>query len=200
LGPEIFSQILGGKLIHEKTESGAELLYLPNDPENEAVRLPLSGTASLIKSLAGLSVYLQSFASPGDVLIIDEPEMNAHPEAIAQLTELFGILVNAGVRVLVTTHSPYLVDQLSNLIEASQLSASEQCDFASQLWLKSSEALLKPEQVAVYFFRDDGAQVSVESAFDPEDLTINWDTFSDVSNRISTNFDAILERRPASGS
>ena len=200
LGPEIFSQILGGKVVHDKTESGAELSYLPNDSETEPVRLPLSSTASLIKSLAGLSVYLRSFANPGDVLIIDEPEMNAHPEAIAQLTELFGILVNAGVRVLVTTHSPYLVDQLSNLIEASQLSPSAQEAFSSQLWLKRQDALLKPEDVAVYSFRTDGADVVVESAFDRGDLTINWDTFSNVSNQISKNFDAILDQRHATGS
>src|SRR5690606_36425646 len=60
LGPEIFSQILGGKVVHDKTDSGAELSYLPNDSETEPVRLPLSSTASLIKSLAGLSVYLRS--------------------------------------------------------------------------------------------------------------------------------------------
>ena len=37
------------------------------------------------------------------MIVIDEPEMNLHPEAQAQLMELLTMLVNCGLNVLITT-------------------------------------------------------------------------------------------------
>ena len=45
--------------------------------------------------------------------------MNLHPEAQAKMTEFLAMLVKAGLRVLITTHTPYMLDHLSNLIRAA---------------------------------------------------------------------------------
>lgn len=190
--PQIMSKILGGRIAYEMTETGAALRY---EPDSLGRGVPLEGTASLVKSLAGLSVYVQSYANPDDVLIIDEPEMNAHPEAIARLMELLAILVNSGVRVILTTHSPYVVDHLSNLVYASKLSDQPRKTLASKagrLWLNDSRAILNPESLAVYSFLPSDTGVNVQPAFDEQEREIAWGTFSDVSNRMSEVFGEIL--------
>ena len=40
------------------------------------------------------------YLEPGDWLIIDEPEINLHPEAQARFTEFLAMLVNADLQIL----------------------------------------------------------------------------------------------------
>jgi len=58
----------------------------------------------MIKELAPLVFYLRYLAEPGELLIIDEPEMNLHPAAQTQIIEFLAMLVNAELHVLITTH------------------------------------------------------------------------------------------------
>ena len=155
--------------------------------------LDLHVASSLVRSVAALDLFLNhGMIRPGDVIVIDEPEMNAHPEAQIQLTELLAILVNRGVRVVVTTHSPYIMDHIGNLTKASGLTGSSRDNIVSQLKLKSPDALLPPSSVAAYLFQgDDSGSVSVQSVMS-EDGIADWSTFGDESEYLSTLFDQIL--------
>ncbi len=77
---EIFDRaILGGTVDFEgqrEERLKSPMQYSPDD----GPKLEMQASASLIRSLAGLELYLRMFAKSGDVLIIDEPEMNAHPK------------------------------------------------------------------------------------------------------------------------
>ena len=55
--------------------------------------------------------------------MIDEPELNLHPKNQRALARLVVRLVNAGVKVFITTHSDYLVKELNTLIMLHQRSA-----------------------------------------------------------------------------
>ena len=48
--------------------------------------------------------------------MVDEPELNLHPENQRRMARLFARLVNVGVKVFVTTHSDYIVKELNTLI------------------------------------------------------------------------------------
>jgi hypothetical protein len=118
--------------------------------------------------------------------------MNAHPEAQVALTELIAYLVNKGIRILVTTHSPYIVDHINNLIWARKLSAADQDDAAKKFRLGTKECFLRGTDVGAYLFdaENDEAHVSVESVFrqgDP-DAFVEWDTFSRTSVYVSNLF------------
>src|SRR5262249_37476346 len=111
------TDILGGNLeILPEDESRVswELLF----KTKEGVELEMNIASSVVKELAPLALYLRYIAQPGEMLVIDEPATNLHPEAQAQITELLAMLVNADLPVLFTTHSPYIVDHLTNLIKA----------------------------------------------------------------------------------
>lgn len=58
---------------------------------------------------------MQTFAKVGDYLIIDEPELNLHPESQKYLAILLNDLVSKGLKIIISTHSDYLIRELINL-------------------------------------------------------------------------------------
>ncbi|MCK0510167.1 AAA family ATPase [Aromatoleum buckelii] len=78
--------------------------------------LDLHLTSSTVKSLFGLWFYLEHQAQPGDVLMIDEPELNLHPTNQRQIARLIARLVNAGLHVVASTHSDYFVREINSMI------------------------------------------------------------------------------------
>ncbi len=154
--------------------------------------LQMHAAASLVRSLAGLDIYLKYFAHSGDILIIDEPEMNAHPDAQLMIMELLAILANSGITVVITTHSPYIVDHLNNLIAASTLPAVAQDTIASHCKLNRKDAFIGGDSVATYLFTEQG---TVEDIFDRTQTIIDLSSFSDTSNYVTNLYAKILESR-----
>jgi hypothetical protein len=168
------NDILLGKVEFEESGSALEVLYKPTDEINLEVKV----SAAMIKELAPLSLYLKYLAEPNDLVIIDEPEMNLHPAAQAEMTEFMGMLVNAGLNLLITTHSPYIVDHLVNLMRASDYDNQEQ--IKKHFYLEKEGAFISKDDVSVYLF-DEGTAKNLLS----ESGHIEWDTFSDVSSDIA---------------
>ena len=73
-------------------------------------------TSSTVKSLFGLWFYLEHQAEKGDVLMLDEPELNVHPLNQMRIARLLAQLVNAGLNVVISTHSDYIVRELNTQI------------------------------------------------------------------------------------
>ncbi len=180
---EQIARLTGGSLEF----ADREIVFRPSGASG--VVLPLKATASLVKSVAGLHVFL-SVATRGDVLIIDEPEMNAHPETQVLLAEIFVAAVRQGIEVVLATHSPYIVDRLSTLVEVGRLNAEARHRLRDFLALGSDDIYLLPEELAVYQFEPEGI---VNSVFDREKRTIDWSTFTTVTERESRVINAVLE-------
>ncbi|RKG58468.1 ATP-binding protein [Corallococcus sp. CA054B] len=183
--------ITGGN-IRFTGDRGEERLVLEIGAGQE---LPISVASSLSRSLAGLTHYIRSLASPGDVLLIDELEMNAHPVAQLALVELMAVMVNHGIRIIFTTHSPYIIDHLNNLLEAGRAPEAHQAKLADEFRLKTREAFLPADKVAVYAFEatSDDAEVKVTNAISPETGLITKSTFAPVTQRLSQIFNAALD-------
>jgi predicted ATPase len=145
------------------------------------VTVEIPTASSMVKELSPLVLYLYYLAKSGDWLIIDEPEMNLHPEAQARLTEFLAMLVQAGIRVLVTTHSPFIVDHLANLMKAAEHTDAESRETIRQeFFLQRTEAFIPKQDVSVYLV-DNGTATNILG----EDGLIHWDTFSDVSDKVT---------------
>lgn len=81
--------------------------------------IPISDTASGIKSMAYILRLLENrMLKRGDILVIDEPEMNLHPEWQLTFADfLVQLSKELNINVLLNTHSPYFlraVDVYSN--------------------------------------------------------------------------------------
>jgi AAA domain, putative AbiEii toxin, Type IV TA system len=138
--------------------------------------------------LAGLDVYLKLFCDRGGVLVIDEPEMNAHPDAQLKIIEFLALLVHHGVRVILTTHSPYIVDHLSNLMQASGLGEKAKKAIAPKFKLGLDEAFISPENVSVYLFSESGV---VENILDRDLGIIDLTSFSRPTEYMANLVNAI---------
>lgn len=152
------------------------------------LRIDLYNASSSIKQLAPLLLYLRYQAAPNQLLIIDEPEMNLHPEGQAKLLEALAILVNLGVHVLITTHSPYFMAHLNNLVAGDTKRPAVRKRQAQSLYMTDPRAFLSMDQVSAYEMK--GNQLC---SLKDEAHGIRWDTLSDVSVELQQRFFAIQE-------
>ncbi len=167
--------VLSGKVSITKDELNSRFIY-----EFGNKKLDLTTTSSMVKDLAIFSLYLRYVAEKGDLVIIDEPEMSLHPEAQAKLIELVCISVNRGIKFIITTHTPYIVDHLTNLISAHNSNNKDEIE--KEFFLKNRESFLPPDSLGVYLFGEDG---EVSDVFDRKENTINWGTFGKVTQKIA---------------
>lgn len=116
--------------------------------DNKPQEIPLYSASSTVKSLMNLYFYLKHLAKPGDILIIDEPELNLHPENQRKLAKLFTRLTKCGLKLLMTTHSDYLIKELNNLIILKN--DFERKSELMQEYKYSEEDMLEPDKVRVY--------------------------------------------------
>ncbi len=79
-------------------------------------QIPMYFSSSATKSLIELFFYIQHSAQKDDLLIIDEPELNLHPDNHMKIARLLAHLLNKGINIFITTHSDYLVKEINNLI------------------------------------------------------------------------------------
>jgi len=70
---EDFADIIGGEY---KVGREGGLYYTP---KNKAIKLTMGESSSSVRSLLDVGFYLRYTAKKGDLLMIDEPELNLHP-------------------------------------------------------------------------------------------------------------------------
>ncbi len=97
--------------------STGNITFMPYKQDNiPSKRLDFHTSSSTVKSLFGLWYFLKYQAKKGDTLMIDEPELNLHPNNQRKLARLLARLVNRGLHVVISTHSDYIVREFNTLI------------------------------------------------------------------------------------
>ena len=177
--------------IDPQTDSIQFRPYRTRERTRSTRRIPLHVTSSAVKSLFALWFYLEYQALPGNILMIDEPELNLHPSSQRTIARLLARLVNAGVRVVISTHSDYIVREFNSLI---MLNHKDALRFRRKYRYHDDE-ILNPELVGAYVFKDHTIEPSEITAHDG----IRADTFDSVIGQINAINDdiyyGIQERR-----
>ena len=175
----IETSVLRGKVDMDESSGlpTPEIVYLTGGTEMPAAKYTLDHTSSMVSELAPLVLFLKYLVNPGDLLVLEEPESHLHPAAQRELARGIVRLVNAGVRVLVTTHSDTFVSQLNNLLRIS---------YASKRWLREKgfapEECLNPDDLSVYMFalRDGGDGTEAKQVEISPDFGIDDEWFDEV--------------------
>ena len=119
LAEQIESEILQGEIRMARSPVGyPEFLYRPEGWKED---LGLMNTSSMVSELAPVVLYLRYVVRPGETLIIEEPESHLHPALQVEFTRHLAAAVRAGVRVIITTHSEWVLEELANLVRLSDL-------------------------------------------------------------------------------
>ena len=146
LGTQIEEAILGGSVRVERSET-IDYPYFTYKPEGWKNPLPLMNASSMVSELAPVVLYLRYMVHPGSVLIIEEPESHLHPAMQVEFTRQIAALVQAGVRVIVTTHSEWVLEELANIVRRSELPAARRKE------MPRGEFALRPDQVGAWLFK-----------------------------------------------
>jgi predicted ATPase len=150
LADELEQSILKGK-IHISSEG--EVNYFPDNAPGQNLGVHL--TASLVKSLANLVFYFRHLAKAGDHIIIDEPELNLHPDNQTLIARFIGRLVNEGFKIITSTHSNYIVREINNLIMLGQAQDDDKTAGLLKKYGYTLNQLIKPRCVGGYLFKND---------------------------------------------
>lgn len=90
-----------------------EKIIYKND-ENREIDMGL--VSSTVKTLAGFFLYLKYEAKEGDVIFIDEIELNLHPKNQRKILKLINYLSKQGIKFILSTHSPLVTQEINNMI------------------------------------------------------------------------------------
>lgn len=90
--------------------------------QRENYKISSGNVASGIKNLGVFDMLVQgNHVNSKTLTIIDEPEVNLHPDWQVKYAKAITILASRGANIIVTTHSPYIVESLSLYSEKSSL-------------------------------------------------------------------------------
>jgi hypothetical protein len=87
-----------------------------NDFNNTKDNIFMNRVSSSVRELAAFTLYLKFLVKANDTIIIDEPELSLHPDAVRYLARAIVSLVNKKLNFIVITHSDYFVKEINNLI------------------------------------------------------------------------------------
>ena len=101
--------------------SDGEVRFVSRRRKGHRFDLPLYRASSSARGLSDLYFYLRHAAHQDDLLIVDEPESHLDTENQVRLAHLLSRIVKSGIRVLITTHSDYIVKEINNLLMLGRL-------------------------------------------------------------------------------
>ena len=193
------SDLMESTLLHGRIESRSELDNGSYDFVTESFRGPLEFASSMVTEIAPLVLYVRNRVRKDELLIIDEPEAHLHPEAQQRMAATLAYLVRRGVRVLITTHSHYMVEAMGMFTCAAGIDDDARVRSMGGLLGTAGDATddihrqlyLNEDEVGIYSFdvHDDGGTIVSRVPFDTRSYTYAPRGYSDALvgqfNRIS---------------
>ena len=85
-------------------------------------RIELVNTATGIKQFGLFQILSQNnYLNIDTILVLDEPEVHLHPKWQLEMAKIIVELVKNGVKVLVNSHSPYMIEALKRYSEVEEI-------------------------------------------------------------------------------
>lgn len=142
LADEIENEIMHGHLSVSKSGD----VYYRREGMKE--NLPLSLSSSGVKTICSIILFLRNSVMDCNMIIIDEPEINLHPKYQVLIARILAKIANAGIRLVISTHSDYIIRELNNLI---MLSSIKDEDTIKKLGY-TKEMVLSKDDIGPYYF------------------------------------------------
>lgn len=149
-------------------------------------------SSSGVQSVAPLIVLVEASLLSGkkNLFIIEEPELNLYPTTQKKLVEyLIAKCTKGENRLIITTHSPYILTALNNCIEANNALKANPEAKAQVDALVPPESQIAFEDVAAYYVADGTAR----SIMNEEYQMIDANALDDVSDELSNIHSELLD-------
>lgn len=174
------SKILGGTYVRTKDRDylkskNGQLINMEYASSGQQEALPLLMAISSITARS--------------ILIIEEPEAHLYPTAQSEVIKLMGRsynLTECQSRFVVTTHSPYVLVSINNLLEAFKANFHNiQVGGPAKDWLSCA---MDPKRVSAYLLSDG----KIKSIMDQEEGLILAEEIDAISSTLNSDFEALL--------
>ncbi len=160
---------------YKNDERFGELIFFNND-DYVHLNNSSSGQQEVIRILQ--DIFLILLNKDNAFRIIEEPEAHLFPTAQKYLLEIITIMLNrADSQMILTTHSPYILSVINNLLFAS-LSNSD------------SDCRLNPSETSVYSLSNRQSR----SVIDPETGMIDQNALDTISEELADEFEDMYDR------
>lgn len=178
--------LLGARFVYH---NGENLIQL-SDGNTIKLEKASSGFQSLAPMYVVLANLLLTSRLQRHLITIEEPELNIYPTAQKELAEFVVSIANLNRnKLVITTHSPYILTTIDNLIQAKNT-------FNTKNELISEIKSIVPENIWVEFdsischYFDNGFS---NSTLDEENRSIGASNIDDVSTELSETFEKLLD-------
>lgn len=189
----LVNSILKGNYVSERgkdflVSQDGRKTSLTNASSGQQETLPLT---LILKSL----LHRTRSMARGITIYIEEPEAHIFPAAQNQIIQLISLVFNASkdnvpYQFLITTHSPYILTSLNNLLLAGKLAGKLKGKNKKELFsVIDSDMILTINNMQCYALKD-GISVSIIST---ENELIESEVIDEVSDNLSSEFDKLLE-------
>ena len=146
LATQIEEDLLSGSIHADNSATDYPVFSYQPRGWKETGKMSLMNTSSMVSELAPVVLYLRYIIEPGEVLIIEEPESHLHPAMQVEFIRLLAAAVRSGIRIVITTHSEWVLEELANLVRLSQVPK------ADRKGIGGADFALSEDQVGVWLF------------------------------------------------
>ncbi len=167
-----------------KNSDGEELLKLS---DNEFVKLNYASSGQQEAVWITNMLFYYMLGNMKTYFIIEEPESHLFPEAQKAITELISIAKNDKNKVLITTHSPYILGSINNLLYADKIGKSKNKEMVEEL--VSPHMWLSHSVMGAYYLENG----MLENILDEEYQDINHDVIDGVSSVINETYEKLTD-------
>ena len=167
-----------------KNSDGEELLKLS---DNEFIKLNYASSGQQEAVWITNMLFYYMLGNMKTYFIIEEPESHLFPEAQKAITELISIAKNDKNKVLITTHSPYILGSINNLLYADKIGKSKNKEMVEEL--VSPHMWLSHSVMGAYYL----ANGVLENILDEEYQDINHDVIDGVSSVINETYEKLTD-------
>ena len=160
-----------------RVENGG-VRFVSTARKEKRFNLPLYRASSSARGLSDLYFYIRHVAKEGQLLMVDEPEAHLDTANQVEMARMLARLARSGVKVLVTTHSDYIVKEINNLIMLGRQFEKKE-EVAKKYGYDEGECL-DPDQVVAYVAENNGL-----TRCDINDYGLDYPNFDETIREIN---------------
>ncbi|NOU17425.1 MAG: AAA family ATPase [Bacteroidales bacterium] len=181
LAEEIICKILKGKYQYDK--DGEKIYY----DTNKYVKLNFSSSGQQESLWILLLLFIIILEKQNVFIVIEEPEAHLFPEAQKEISNLIALMSNVeNSQVIITTHSPYILASLNNLILAHKVGNKNHKQVSEKI---NKNLWINREKV----FAAIVTSGQVKDIIDKELNIIQQENIDSVSSTINDEFDFLFQ-------
>lgn len=180
---ELMEQILQGEY---RTMNGEERLQVTDD-RYVKINFASSGQQEAVWILNVVFYYLLN--NKKSYFIIEEPESHLFPNAQKLIAEFISLAKNGGNKILLTTHSPYILGSINNMLYANRISGKG--DKAVLANIMNPLKWIEFEKLAAYYVENG----KIRSCLDEEFEAIDNAVIDGASDEINMDYEKMVGLR-----